>query len=228
MNRGILYLILAALIYSSISVAIRLLDAGNIPPISQVFLRYIVAFASASLYVYLTRSDIKFKKGKVLLLTLICIIGYSLTNLFFTYGVINTLVSNTLFIFYSFAIITPILGFIILKEKVNSYNILSLILSALALLLLFQPNEFSTWKIGGLFSLLAALSQSFYLIGRKKLTQYSSQTMLFWNTLLGVITIGILSLIFENSYFTSTTGILSMSTQTFLLTFYAGIANFSA
>lgn len=226
--RGAFYLLLSAFLYSLMPVMIRFLGDGGIPPISQVFLRYIFAFFSAFLYFKLTKSKFAIQKKDIILLALLAVFGYALTNLFFTYGIIFTEISNVLFIFYCFSIITPILGHILLKEKINTFNVIAFFLTFLALLLLFRPNSVSTWRIGGIFALLTAFGQSFYLIGRKKLTRYSSQFLLLLSTLLGVLVLGSLAFLLEKSFYTSIGGIHSLRPQTWIVTIVFGIDNFLA
>lgn len=209
-------------------IMIRMLGSNGLPPMSQVFLRYIFAFVAAAIYFFSTKQTrVNITSKNILYFLAATIFGYALTNLFFTYGILNTLVSNALFLFYSYAIIAPILGFIFLKEKVNFINILSLIFSLLALLLLFQPNSIPTWKIGGFFAILSAVGQAIYLVLRKKLTTYSASFMMFANTLVGVIIVGLLSLVFE-SYFYLQGGIMHISTNTWLVTILFGFDNFLA
>jgi drug/metabolite transporter (DMT)-like permease len=227
-NKGIIYLLLAAFLYSIMPLFIRWLNAGNVPPMSQVFLRYIFAFLGASGYFYITKSKFKLETTTLPLLIITAVFGYALTNLFFTYGMIYTQVTTALFIFYSFAIITPLLAFIFLKEKANQYNWVGLGLSLLALLLLFQPNVLLTWKIGALFALLSALGQSFYLIARRKLMSYSSQQILLTSTFFGVVTLGIMALIFEKSFYFGAFGIKTLQPETWLLTVIFGLDNFFA
>lgn len=227
-TKGIIYLLLAAFLYSIMPLFIRWLNAGNVPPMSQVFLRYIFAFLGAGGYFYITKSKFKLETKTLPLLIITAVFGYALTNLFFTYGMIYTQVTTALFIFYSFAIITPLLAFIFLKEKANQYNWVGLGLSLLALLLLFQPNALLTWKIGALFALLSALGQSFYLIARKKLVVYSSQQILLISTFTGVVTLGIMALIFEKSFYFGASGIKTLQPETWLLTIIFGLDNFLA
>ena len=61
--------------------------------------------------------DAKEIHGVLLIAT---VFGYALTNVFFTYGILLTQVSNALFLFYSYAVITPTLGYVFLKEKTNT------------------------------------------------------------------------------------------------------------
>lgn len=226
--RGIFYLLLSSFLYSLMPVMIRFLGSGGIPPMSQVFLRYIFAFLSALTYFKLTKSKMSIHKNDLILLMMLAVFGYALTNLFFTYSMLYTEVSNGLFIFYCFAIITPILGYMFLKEKINTFNVIAFALTFLALLLLFRPNSISTWKIGGFFALLTAFGQSFYLIARKKLKDYSSQLLLLGSTLSGVLVLGGLSFLFENAFYINPGGIGALSSKTWLVTLLFGIDNFLA
>jgi len=228
-KKGIVFLLGATLVYSIIPVLIRSLDAGDVPPMSQVFLRYIFAFISAGIYfIFIKKEKLSLKTGNWKLLLLAGAFGYGLANLLFTYGIIYTDVANALFLFYSFGIITPILGFLILREKINKYNVISLIIGATSLLFLFTPTSVSTWKLGGILAFGSALTQSFYLVSRKKLKEYSSALVLFTSTFLGMLLVGSLALIFENNFYFGEAEIKSMEVSTWILTILFGIGNFSA
>jgi drug/metabolite transporter (DMT)-like permease len=227
-QKGAILLITSAFLYSIMPVLIRFLGAGHIPPMSQVFLRYIFAFLSALIYFKISKSKFFIKKKSLILLLAMTIFGYALNNLFFTYGILYTLVSNGLFIVYSYTIITPILGYLVLKEKINKYNVMAIIIALFALILLFRPNSISTWKIGGIFALLCAVGQAFYLIVRKKLSEYSAPSILLMSTFVGVIVLGTLSLTYEHGFFTNRAGITTISLNTWIATILFGIDNFLA
>lgn len=208
-------------------VLIRLLGNSGIPPMSQVFLRYIFAFIAAAIFFLSTgKAKIKIQSKDIVLLVCATVFGYALVNLFFTYGILNTQVSNALFLFYSYAIIAPILGFIFLKEKIKPANIIALGLSLLALLFLFQPNALPTWKIGGFFAILSAIGQASYLVLRKKLHNYTARFMMLANTFVGVIVVGALSLLFEKSFYVQ--GIFHLSINAWIVTVLFGFLNFFA
>jgi len=226
--KGILFLFTSAFLYSLMPVMMRTLGSEGVPPMSQVFLRYIFAFVAAAIYLFIfNKEKIKIEKKDMLLFAVATVFCYSLTNLFLTYGILFTQISNALFLFYSNAIITPVLGYFILKEKINNRKIAALILSLIALVLLFQPNSFPTWKIGGIFALLAALGQSLYIIIRKILKKYSIGIMMILNTLVGVIVLGLMALIFESSFYVKGS-LFTLSTNTWLLTIFFGFDNFLA
>lgn len=223
-TKGVVFLLASALTYSSLPVFIRFLNAGKVEPSVQTLMRYLFAGLIAAIYFKLSRSKFIFERKNLILLILTAVFGYALTNFFFTYAIINTQVSTALFIFYSFAILTPILAFIFLKEKANRFNFISLGLGLLSLLLLFQPNALSTWKIGGLFAILCALGQSFYLIARKKLNLYSAQQLMVVNTTAGVITMTILTLLLSPGFFSQK--LMTLSLGSWLAVAIAGAINF--
>jgi len=227
-TKGVLFLIISAFLYGTMPVLMRLLNAGGITPISQVFLRYIVAFITALIYFFIIKKQkIIIDKKTFPILVFVTVFGYSLMSLFLTYAILYTQIGNALFLFYSYAIITPILGFFILKEKLKKYHFFALILSALSLFLLFQPNSIPTWKIGGFFAIGAALCQSIYVVFRKKLSIKSVEFMMLANTFTGVIVLGILSIIFDyQTFWTGTINIVNLNT--WIATTLFGIINFFA
>lgn len=226
--KGIFLLLISAFLYSVMPILIRTLGGGGLPPMSQVFLRYIFAFLSAAIYFFfISKSKITINKKDWFLLALVTVFGYSLTNLFFTYGILFTNVSNALFLFYTYAIIAPVLGYFILKDKINTANIISVVISLIALVLLFSPNSVPTWKLGGFFAILSSLGQASYLILRKKLHSYPASFMMFINTLVGVVVLGVLSICFENSFYFQG-GISHVTSNVWLTTVLFGIDNFLA
>ncbi|MCA9390268.1 DMT family transporter [candidate division WWE3 bacterium] len=225
-TKGLAYLLASTLIYSSITLAIRMVDAQNVPTLSQVFLRYVVAFCFAAGYFVFSRSRFPKVTKKFWLLVLVSIIGYAATNVLFTYGILLTQVSTALFIFYLFSVITPLLAITVLKEKINVYNMAGLVVSSFSLLLLFKPNGIDTWKLGALFALGAAVTQSFYLVGRKVVKEYSSEQVLLICTFLGAMIVGLLSIHYEATFYIAGGGLWKLSNQTWLLIFLSGAANF--
>ncbi len=224
LNPGYVYLLASAFTYSSLPVFIRFLNAEKVDPSVQTMMRYLFAFLIAGTYFKLSKTKFIFDKKNLLLLFLTAVFGYALTNFFFTYAIINTQVSTALFIFYSYAILTPVLAFILLKEKANRFNIISLGLGLVSLLLLFQPNALATWKIGGLFAILCSLGQSFYLIARKKLNRYSAQQLMLINTAVGIFTMILVTLFLSPEFFSNK--ITTLSWQSWLAAAIAGSINF--
>jgi drug/metabolite transporter (DMT)-like permease len=119
------------------------------------------------------------------------------------------------------------LGFIFLKDKVNKFNIICLVLSSIALILLFQPTAFATWKLGASFAFLSSLATASYLIARKKLSDYRASYMMLVNTFLGALVVGALGLFVDHSFYFHG-GITHVTNSTWLVTILFGIDNFAA
>src|SRR3989344_9519951 len=132
-HKGILYLFISMLLYSIMPVLIRLLGRGHIPPASQVFLRYIVAFAAAAVYFALTKSTFIVKKKDMLLLFSVALFGYALVNLFYTYANLYTQIGTVLFIFNGSTVTGPLLGFMFLKEKLTKVKVIAMVLGLVSL-----------------------------------------------------------------------------------------------
>lgn len=226
-RRGVIYLFISMVLYSIMPVLIRVLGRGHIPPASQVFLRYCVAFIAAGLYFVFTKSKFCVKKKDLPLLFLVALFGYALVNLFYTYANLNTQIGTVLFIFNCSTVMGPILGFLFLKEKINKPMIFAMLVGFVSLFFLFSPGPFATWKAGAVFALISAIGSSFYVIGRKKLGDYNSKLILLANTTVGVIALGVISLFMESDFFFGG-GLKVVSPVTWLVTILFGLDNFTA
>lgn len=226
-RKGILFLFISVLLYSIMPVLIRVLGRGHIPPVSQVFLRYCVAFTAALIYFIASKSKFIVAKKDALLLFFVALFGYAFVNLFYTYANLNTQIGTVLFIFNCSTVMGPLLGYFFLREKLNSAMIAAMIIGFVSLFFLFAPGPMATWKAGAIFALLSAAGSSFYVIGRKKLDRYDSKLILLTNTLVGVVTIGLLSFFMEWSFYFGG-GIGTVTPMTWLITILFGLDNFTA
>lgn len=208
-------------------VLIRVLGKGHIPPASQVFLRYSVAFTTAVIYFLATKSKFSVARKDIVLLFFVAFLGYACVNLFYTYANLYTQIGTVLFIFNCSTVMGPVLGYIFLKEKINSSMILAMAIGFISLFFLFSPGPMLMWKQGALFALLSAAGSSFYVIGRKKLAAYDSTLLLLVNTAVGVLTIGLFAWFSEGSFFTSG-GFSRVLPATWLVTVLFGLDNFTA
>lgn len=230
-NKGIAYLILASICYTMMSVLIRLL-AKEIPIFSQIFLRYIVAATAVFTFAKITKTNLRLKNIKdYLIMFFIAIFGYAFSTIFFTLAILNTTISNAVFIFSVYAVLTPILGFLFLHEKISKFAVLAIIFAITGLYLLFNPTNLNN-SFGGIFALISAIFQALYLIGGRKLKGYPAKTLLVYSTLCGVISLGIISLIFERSFYIPTgtlhQSIFTLSPFIWLVILIFGLDNFLA
>ena len=222
-----MYLFISVILYSIMPVLIRALGHGHIPPASQVFLRYIVACLAATIYFFATNTKFIVKKKDMLMLFLVALFGYALVNLFYTWANLSTQIGTVLFIFNCSTVMGPLLGFLFLREKLNTPKVIAMIIGLVSLFFLFRPGPFSTWERGAIFALISAIGSSFYVIGRKKLGGYDSRLILLISTAVGVVTLGVIALATENNFFTGG-GIQTVTPMTWLLTILFGLDNFTA
>ena len=129
------------------------------------------------------------------MLFFVALFGYALVNVFFTFANLYTQIGTVLFIFNCSTIMGPFLGYIFLKERLSKPMIVAMVIGFISLFFLFSPGTISTWKIGAIFALISAVGSSLYVIGRKKLGTYDSALILLANTFVGVISVGLLSLV---------------------------------
>lgn len=225
-QRGILYIFISVILYSIMPVLIRTLGRGHIPPVSQVFLRYCVAFTAALCYFVFSKTKFTVGKKDMGLLFAVALFGYALVNLFYTYANLNTQIGTVLFIFNSATVMGPVLGFLFLRERLTRTKIAAMLIGFISLFFLFRPGPFETWKTGAVFALLSAIGSSLYVIGRKKLASYDSKLILLANTTVGVIVLGILAVVIEPGFYRE--GIASVAPVTWLVTVLFGLDNFTA
>lgn len=229
LNKGVIYLLLSGICYAFMSVLIRLL-ATEIPIFSQIFLRYIVATTAAFSFAKFTKTELKMRNiGDYVIMLVIAVLGYAFSSIFFTLAILNTTIASATFIFSIYVVITPILGFFLLREKISKFTLFAVCLSILGLYLLLNPSNLTT-PLGGIFALVSAVFQAIYLVGSRKLRKYTAKTLLFYSTFCGVISLGIISFLFERNFYISGIGqnIFSISTTSWIIIFLFGLDNFLA
>lgn len=224
-NWGFFYIFLSGLCYGVMVIFVRFL-AKEIPPFSQVFLRYMVAATAAFSFAKVTSTNLRFKyRNEYVVMILIGIFGYGLTNAFYTLGIIYTTVASAEFIFSTFVILVPVLAFILLPEKPSKIVVISITLSIIGTYLLFNPSSLNSIK-GGFYAAIAALGNAIYIIGSRKLKNYSAKKLLVYSTLCGVISIGTVALTFEKNFYLSS--IFKLSQLSWLVIVIFGLDNFIA
>lgn len=203
MSKGLLYLILASLCYAAMSIFIRLINT-EIPPFSQMFLRYFVTVSLSVIFVIAQKQKVKpYTTNDFFLLIAIAFFGYTLSTVFFTFSILETTIATALFLFSTNVIITPILAFVLLKEKISQKIWISMIIAICGASLLFQPDFQSKSVVGPLCALIASFVTAIYYVGRRKLQKYSAATMMLYATITGLISMAIAAYIFEPTFIIS-------------------------
>jgi drug/metabolite transporter (DMT)-like permease len=168
-KKGILALILLALIFASMGIFARYLST-DFTILQQTYLRIFAAFVLGLILFY---KDLHFRKIKLitkkewLVLLFRSISLYVIAVTFISYAFTVTKYSNASFI--SAVPLTSALGFILLKEKVSTKKILYLLLG-LAGVVLIAINDYAhlfSWGKGDLFALISSLFFGLSYVARK-------------------------------------------------------------
>lgn len=168
-EKGVLALVLLALIFASMGLFARYLSTGFLL-FQQVYLRMLAAFV-VGYFVFRKQIDIsKFKKlpPKEWLIIIVRAVSYSLFGIIlFTQAIIITKYSNVSFI--GSLPMTALLGFVLLHEKF-SLKKLGLILLAFVGVLLITVQDYSnilSWGKGEILTLISTVFFSLSYIARK-------------------------------------------------------------
>jgi drug/metabolite transporter (DMT)-like permease len=198
-RQGILAVSLGSIFLGSVGVFVRLASKA-ILPMTQTFGRIFTAFLVISLF-NLLRGKLKSdtfaikKKNDLLFFLLNGLVGFSLMAVSFTLSVLYTSITNAYFLLYTAPIFAVILSALFLKEKITRHILLSISISFLGLIFLFNPTNLTQNLLGNLFGLLTGISFGSYFVLTGYLGRsYSSPTITFWTQLFGAL--GIFPLIF--------------------------------
>ncbi len=221
--KGYIFLFLAALFYASMGALVKGLSI-SIGPYSQTFLRLIVSGILTFLLAYTTRKKLTLKSQKDYLIILFMgIVGYGLQIIFFTLALYHNTISNTSFIFSSYPIFSALFAVFILKEKLTSRIIFSLVLLLGGLFFIFDPQTLGTSLEGNIYALLGGITFALYIVGSRFLTKQGNgaNAVTLWSVGLAVATSGIAA--FGTEHVT-----LNLPFQAIIFLLAFGFLNFAA
>lgn len=220
MNKGYLYLLLAAASYASMGILVRAISVDT-GPLLQTFLRLIVASLVITALLMIRKKPFTLKHTEDYpMIMLMGSIGYALQIILFTLAIYHTTIGNTLFLMSGYPIVTAILAWLFLKEKIHRNLLIALLLLVLALFLIFQPGGAGTSALGNLYALGTCITFSLYIIWSRILSKRGNtpETITLWSISIGVLVSGIAAGVFE-------TITLDLSTQSLIFLVLFGILN---
>lgn len=151
------------------------------------------------------------KEGKkfrdVLIFVQLAILGAFPAQVLITWGTQYSLASNAAILTLCLPVITALLAFLLLREKMNGIRWLSFAIAIAGVLLisgndLKQMNFSSKYAIGNLLIFLAIVGNSYYNVGCKKISaRYSEIEMVFYTYVVIVFLLTPLVLFFERDVF---------------------------
>jgi drug/metabolite transporter (DMT)-like permease len=167
---GYLRVILATLIWGSVSIFVRIADQ---PAPVIVFVRVFTALIALSLYLRFRGQTINLKGHYRL--SVLSGIALALTWLFFSKAVQATTIGNAVLTYYMAPIFSIIWAFLFLGEKIEKRALLALGVACAGISLILSNYKFSLLSggdfLGILYCLTAALFYSLVIVIAKKLTE---------------------------------------------------------
>ncbi len=147
--KGIVYIILSALSFSTMSLFIQL--SGDVPFIQKSMFRNVIALIFSFIIIMKQGADFSFKKGNLKFLILRSFFGT--IGIFFNfYAIENLMLSDATMIVKLSPFFVILFSFIILKEKIKSWQIVCVIGAFTSSLFIINPNIFKSLFTGAPFT----------------------------------------------------------------------------
>lgn len=147
----------------------------------------------------------KFKD--ILIFGQLALLGAFPAQVLVTWGTQYSLASNSAILFLCLPVITAVLAFLILKEKMNKVRWLSFIIAIIGVILIStgdiqQLNFSSKYALGNILIFVAIICNSYFNVGIKKIaSRYSEMEMVFYTYIVIIILLTPLVLYFEHDVF---------------------------
>lgn len=187
MNKAYLYIILSAVIFSTMELAGKIV-ATDINPFQLNFIRFLIGalFLLPIALQSIKRKHIEFKKGDLSYFLFAGFINIVISMSFFQFSIIYTLASTVAILFCTNPIFTTLFARILLGEKLNGTTLLSLGVSIGGVLVILNPFGLHTDLQGVILILLSAAFFGLYsVIVKMRVARYGSITLSCFSFLAG-------------------------------------------
>lgn len=237
MKKGYVYIILSAVIFSTMEIAGKI-AASDINPFQLNFLRFLIGgliLLPPSIKV-MKKKKIKLNKNDLYYFLITGILCVVVSMSFFQLAIVYAQASTVAIVFSTNPVFTVPFAYFILKEKFNKNTVISLILSLIGIVCILNPVNMNANLKGIVLSILAAVTFSLYsVIGKMKSAKYGSIAMNCFTFLAGdfIMLIFILtsnSLLFQNinkessfNFFSSIPIIKGITSNNIITIIYLGI-----
>ncbi|NLM21945.1 MAG: EamA family transporter [Peptococcaceae bacterium] len=200
MKKGYIYIIITAILFSSMEIALKVV-ATDFNPVQLTFIRFFIGalilwpIARRKLKIrnmHLQADDIKF-----FMLTGFTCVVVSMT--FYQLSILYCPASTVAILFSCNPVFVVPLAYFMLKEKVTRLNILSIIVSIGGMVFILNPFQLESGDarlLGILFIIMAAITFAFYtVIGKSQSEQYGGLVTTAYSFLFGSLEMLILILL---------------------------------
>lgn len=173
-----IYMILAALCLATIGVLVKLIG-NNVPVMSLNFLRIFIGFITLIIIVpFIDRKWYKITKKDAKEFFLIGVV-YAIALSFYTAANIFAPIQNVVLINYSYPFFVLLFGYFLLKEKVMSTKIITLIIAFVGLAII-NPFQFGENNFGNILALGGAFFYGLLIVEMRKEDKHHSIGDVIW------------------------------------------------
>lgn len=197
MKKGYIYIVLAALIFSTMEIAIKIVS-NQFNPFQMIFIRFLIGgifllpFALKGLKTAGISIGLKDARYFLFLGSLCVVISMS----FYQLAILHAKASTVAVIFSINPVFTIPLAAFYLKEKINKETIVSLILSIAGMIVIMNPFNIGNDFNGIILAVVSAVTFAMYNVASKvKSDYYGSMIMNSFTFLSGVLVLALIILI---------------------------------
>lgn len=187
MNRGIFYIIFTALVFSTLEIVGKMLST-SINPFQLTFLRFLIG---GLILLPFALREVKARKlilklNDFMFFTFIGLINIVISMPFLQLAILNTKASIAAVIFCTNTVFTIPLAYLVLKEKLGKRMLISLLVSILGILFIFNPFSLTPDIKGILLAIAAAISFSLYsVVSKTRIKRYGGLILNSFSFIIG-------------------------------------------
>jgi drug/metabolite transporter (DMT)-like permease len=189
MKKGYFYILITAFAFSTMEIAGKMIS-NQFNPFQLTFLRFFIGSLVLLPFAVMEvkRRNLKLGLNDFLYFALTGITGIVISMSFFQLAILNTKASTVAIIFSTNFVFTIPFAIIILKEKVNKKMLITLLISVLGILLIFNPFSINPDMKGILLAFGAAVTFSlFSVISKTRVQKYGGLILNSFSFLIGNI-----------------------------------------
>lgn len=224
MKKGYIYIVLTALLFSTIEVSGKLIGRA-LDPMQVTFLRFFIGSLILLPFALrdINKNNIKLSKEDFAFFLLTGVLCIPISMVLLQVSVLYTKASTAAVVFCTNPVFTVPFAYLILKEKIDKETIISIVFSFLGIVFIFNPvnKNFFQGKsdIMGMFiAILAAIVFALYaVISKKRLKRYGGNIYNCFTFLMGDFILLLLLLIFKKPV------IKGINTSNISIVIYMGI-----
>ncbi len=188
-KKSYLYIFIATILFSSMEVVLKSISS-NFNPIQLTFERFLVGglILLPLCLKSLKSKDLSIHKKDILNF---CFLGFMcvvLSMIFFQLAVVHTNASIVAVIFSCNPVFVMLFAYIFLKEEIHFYNIVSLILEVLGILIIINPFSIKISILGITLTILASIIFALYgVLGKKSTNKFGGIVVTCFSFIFGSI-----------------------------------------